>query len=73
MICDVQWNYPLFASGLISYEEFLEKTKQPDFEKDPGWDSLDQKPVYTHEEYLEFERRRQEEVQRMIQQGLVRL
>ncbi|KAK6627197.1 hypothetical protein RUM44_009674 [Polyplax serrata] len=57
--------------GLISYEEFLEKTKQPDFEKDPGWDSLDQKPVYTHEEYLEFERRRQEEVQRMIQQGLI--
>lgn len=58
--------------GLISYEEFLEKTKQPDFEKDKGWETLDQKPVYTQEEYHEFERRRQEEIQRMIQQGLVR-
>lgn len=57
--------------GLISYQEFLDTTKQPDFEKDPGWESLDQKPVYTYEEYKEFERRRQEEVQRLIQQGLV--
>ncbi|KAL0280429.1 UNVERIFIED_CONTAM: hypothetical protein PYX00_001720 [Menopon gallinae] len=56
--------------GLISYEEFLEKTKQPDFEKDPGWESLDQKPVYTYEEYKEFERKRHEEVQKLIQQGL---
>lgn len=49
----------------------MAKTKEPDFEKDPGWESLDQKPIYTHEEYQEFERRRQEEVQKMIAQGLV--
>lgn len=57
--------------GLISYQEFVDKTKQPDFEKDSGWEGLDQKQVYTHDEYLAFERRRQEEVQKMIQQGLV--
>lgn len=55
--------------GLISFEEFLEQTKRDEFKKDPGWDTVDNQQQYTHEEYLEFERRRQEEIQRMIQDG----
>lgn len=55
--------------GLISFDEFLEQTKRDEFKKDPGWDTVDNQQQYTHEEYLEFERRRQEEIQRMIQDG----
>lgn len=54
---------------LISFEEFMEQTKRREFEQDPGWETVDQQPQYTHEEYLEFERRRQEEIQRLIAEG----
>nr|CAG4644201.1 EOG090X0B17 [Lepidurus arcticus] len=57
--------------GLISFQEFLEQTKKTEFERDPGWQGLDEQPTYNHEEYMEFERRRQEEIQRLIQQGLI--
>nr|CAD7194402.1 unnamed protein product [Timema douglasi] len=56
--------------GLISFQEFLSQTRKPEFEKDQGWEGLDQQQVYTREEYQEFERRRQMDVQRMIEQGL---
>ncbi|XP_017137565.1 nucleobindin-2 [Drosophila miranda] len=55
--------------GLISIEEFMMQTSKDEFQKDPEWETIDQQPQYTHEEYLEYERRRQEEVQRMIAQG----
>ena len=55
--------------SLISFQEFLEQTKREEFRKDPDWATVDQQPQYTHEEYLEFERRRQEEIQRMIAEG----
>ncbi|XP_004535529.1 nucleobindin-2 [Ceratitis capitata] len=57
--------------GLISYQEFLDQTKRDEWNKDPEWETVDEKPQYTHEEYLEFEKRRQEEIQRMIAQGLL--
>nr|CAG4652068.1 EOG090X0B17 [Triops cancriformis] len=57
--------------GLISYQEFLDQTKKAEFERDPGWQGLDEQPVYNREEYVEFERQRQEEIQRLIQQGLI--
>jgi nucleobindin len=56
---------------LCSYEEFLQQTKKKEFEQDQGWQGLDDQKLYTHEEYLEFERKRQEEVQKLIAQGLV--
>ncbi|XP_068082227.1 nucleobindin-2 isoform X2 [Anabrus simplex] len=56
---------------LISFQEFLAQTQKPDFTKDQGWQGLDQQQVYTQEEYHEFERRRNEEVQRLIDQGLI--
>jgi len=54
-----------------SYEEFLAQTQKPEFEKDSGWEGLDEQQVYTHDEYQEFERKRQEEIQRLIAQGVV--
>ncbi|XP_052844476.1 nucleobindin-2 [Drosophila gunungcola] len=55
--------------GLISIEEFMMQTTKEEFQKDPEWETIDRQPQYTHEEYLEYERRRQEEVQRMIAAG----
>lgn len=55
--------------GLISYEEFIEQTKREEFQKDPEWDTVDHQPQFTHEEYLEYERRNQEQIQRLIAEG----
>ncbi|XP_023162094.1 nucleobindin-2 [Drosophila hydei] len=55
--------------GLISIDEFMQQTAKEEFQKDPEWETIDQQPQFSHEEYLEFERRRQEEVQRLIAQG----
>lgn len=55
--------------GLISYEEFIEQTKRDEFQKDPEWDTVDHQPQFTHEEYLEYERRNQEQIQRLIAEG----
>ncbi|XP_065358855.1 nucleobindin-2 [Calliphora vicina] len=57
--------------GLISFQEFLEQTKRDEYNRDPEWQTIDEQPQYTHEEYLEFERRRKEEIDRMIAQGLL--
>lgn len=57
--------------GLISYKEFLDQTKRQDFNKDPEWETVDQQPQYTHDEYLQFERKRKEEVDRLMAQGAV--
>lgn len=58
--------------NLISLEEFIAQTKREEFNRDPNWDTVDNQPQFTHEEYLEFERRRREEVDRLIAQGMVR-
>jgi len=55
--------------GLVSIEEFMVQTNKEEFQKDPEWETIDRQPQYSHEEYLEYERRRQEEVQRLIAQG----
>jgi hypothetical protein len=57
--------------GLISYQEFIDQTARDEFNRDPGWDTVDNQPQFTHEEYLEFERRRQEEIQRLIADGVL--
>lgn len=54
-----------------SYQEFLEQTKKPDFERDEGWQGLDEQQIYSQQEYEAYERRRQEEVQKMIAKGMV--
>lgn len=59
--------------GLISYEEFLIQTRRVEFEKDQGWKGLDEQVLYSPQEYQEFERNRLEEVQKLIQQGVVNI
>lgn len=56
--------------GFISYQEFLDQTKKQDFQEDKGWEGLDQNKQYTEEEYRLFEKRRLEEVERLISQGM---
>lgn len=58
---------------LISLDEFIAQTKREEFNRDPNWETVDNQPQFTHEEYLEFERQRQEEIQRLIAQGAVSL
>ncbi|KAK2588025.1 hypothetical protein KPH14_004099 [Odynerus spinipes] len=53
----------LNKDGLISYQEFLELAKKPDFQQDPGWEALDEQQIYSQEEYEAFEKRRREEAQ----------
>lgn len=59
-------------SSFFSFEEFLEQTKRQEFNRDEGWDTIDTQPQFSQQEYEEFERRRQQEIQHMIDQGLVR-
>jgi hypothetical protein len=54
---------------LISFDEFIDQTRRREFQQDQGWDTVDQQPQFSHDEYLEFERRRQEEIQRLIAEG----
>ncbi|PSN33491.1 Nucleobindin-2 [Blattella germanica] len=61
----------LYSNRENIFEEFLAQTQKPEFEKDSGWEGIDETQVYTQEEYKEFERRRQEEIQRLIAQGVV--
>ncbi|KAG7211177.1 hypothetical protein KM043_010498 [Ampulex compressa] len=56
--------------GLISYEEFLQQTKRPDFQNDEGWEGLDEQQIFSPQEYEAFERRKQEEIQKMISKGM---
>jgi len=55
---------------LISFDEFLAETKRDEFEKDEGWETLeDENDLYTDEEFNNFEVERQKEVQRMMAAG----
>nr|CAG4642711.1 EOG090X0B17 [Evadne anonyx] len=56
---------------LISFPEFWAQTRKQDFDQDQGWNSIDEQPVYSQQEYAEFEHRRQIEIQQMIDQGLL--
>ncbi|XP_066581337.1 nucleobindin-2 isoform X2 [Prorops nasuta] len=56
--------------GFISYEEFIEQTKRPDFQQDEGWEGLEKQQIFSEQEYQAFERKRQEEIQKLIAQGM---
>lgn len=47
--------------GLISYEEFMNETKDEDFEKDEDWKPLTDEDQYSEEEMKEYERMLEEE------------
>ncbi|XP_046603248.1 nucleobindin-2 isoform X2 [Neodiprion virginianus] len=61
----------LNKDGLISYNEFVEQTKKPDFQQDAGWQGLDEQQIFSQQEYEEFERRRQEDIQKLIAKGIL--
>lgn len=42
--------------GLVSYDEFIQETKDDDFEKDDEWKPLTEEDQFTDEEYKEYER-----------------
>jgi len=57
--------------SLISYDEFLAETQREEYEKDPGWETLDEdeNELYTDEEFQNFEHEREAEVQKMMAAG----
>jgi len=42
--------------GLVSYEEFIQETKDEEFDKDEEWKPLTEEDQFTDEEYQEYER-----------------
>jgi len=54
---------------MISFQEFLAETERDEFEKDPGWDAIDDEELYTDEEFQRFEKEREEQIQRLIDAG----
>jgi len=44
---------------MISFDEFLAETQRDEFEKDPGWDTMDDEELYTDEEFQNFEHERE--------------
>jgi len=62
---------------LISLKEFMESTRGDEFEKDEGWEGLDEQKLYTDEELAEFEReyeaRRQQQFGGHAQPGEVNI
>ena len=57
--------------GLISFQEFSEQTKRDEYQKNVDWETVENKPQFTHDEYIEFERKRQEEIKQHFPQGIV--
>merc|ERR1719400_2771407 len=58
---------------MISYDEFLAETQKDEFNKDEGWETLDEdeEDMFTEEEFHQFEQERQKEVQRMMEMGQI--
>lgn len=55
--------------GLLSFNEFIDQTKREEFREDPGWDTVNPSKEFSHDEFLEFERQRNAEIQQMIADG----
>lgn len=49
-----------------SYAEFLEQTKKSDFQRDEGWQGLDEQQIYSQQEYEVYQRHKEEEIQKMM-------
>ncbi|CAG0881544.1 unnamed protein product [Cyprideis torosa] len=49
---------------LISLEEFLSYSKQPEFEDDPAWEGIEEEAFYTDEELQAYEQMRRQELER---------
>ena len=49
--------------GLVSMDEFLKQTKDPDFEKDEEWKPIVDKDEYTEDEFNQYEKELEKEIQ----------
>lgn len=49
----------------------MEQTRKSEFERDEGWQGLDEQEMFSQHEYEEYERQRQEEIQRLVESGAV--
>uniref|UniRef100_A0A0K2VGS6 EFhand protein NUCB1 [Nasonia vitripennis] n=1 Tax=Lepeophtheirus salmonis TaxID=72036 RepID=A0A0K2VGS6_LEPSM len=58
---------------LISFEEFMAETRKEEYNKDPGWDTIDQheEDIFSEKEYNQFKDVRQREMDYMIEHGMV--
>lgn len=57
--------------GLIDFNEFIQETRKPDFNKDPDWKPIDENQIYSQDEYSEYQRRQVEEIKYLQSLGLV--
>ncbi|KAL5006660.1 hypothetical protein ScPMuIL_015466 [Solemya velum] len=55
---------------MISMNEFMKYTEDDDFEKDEGWETLDQQQQFSEQEFLEYERLLKEREEMLRRQGL---
>ncbi|CAG0917368.1 unnamed protein product [Notodromas monacha] len=55
--------------ALISLEEFMAMVKKEDFEQDPEWHGVDDEEAFSEQEFMEYERQRREEIDRMRMAG----
>ncbi|XP_043475598.1 nucleobindin-2 isoform X2 [Leptopilina heterotoma] len=56
--------------SLISYDEYLAVTNNPQFAVDSGWETIDENKQFTQEEYEAFEKKRMEDVKKSIDNHL---
>lgn len=61
----------LNRDGLIDFNEFVQQTKNSDFQNDQGWQPIDENEIYTQAEYQEYARKKLEELTYLQQRGLV--
>jgi len=57
---------------LVSLQEFLDKTKEQDFDNDEGWDPIGESDKeYSDDDFHEFETHRQREAEEMMARGVM--
>ena len=58
------------GDGLISKDEFIKSTHEPDFEKDNEWKPVVDDDEYSEDELKEYERQLEEEAARNLEVNL---
>lgn len=56
---------------LISMDEFLRETELNEFKEDANWNTVDNTPQFTHDDYVKYEHQQQEHINQLIAEGKV--
>lgn len=59
--------------NLISMDEFLRETEQSEFKEDANWNTVDNTPQFTHDDYVKYEHEQQAHINKLIAEGKVRV